>query len=82
MLSAYLEFDSGADIYKLSSEDFYDDEAFNGEDVIITNGYDRIVNYLAQDIDIRLNTKVTSINYSDDKTIISTSQVAFKADYG
>ncbi|MGR7814350.1 flavin monoamine oxidase family protein [Lacinutrix undariae] len=52
MMSTYLEFDTGGDIYKLSSQDFYDDEAFDGEDVIITNGYDKVANYLAQNIDI------------------------------
>ncbi|WP_452218663.1 flavin monoamine oxidase family protein [Lacinutrix undariae] len=81
MMSTYLEFDTGGDIYKLSSQDFYDDEAFDGEDVIITNGYDKVANYLAQNIDIRLNTKVTSINYANDKTIISTSQGDFEANY-
>ncbi len=81
MLSAYLEFDTGGDIYKLSSQDFYDDEAFRGEDVIITNGYDKVSDYLGQNIDIRLNTKVTSINYAADKTIITTSQGDFEADY-
>ena len=81
MMSAYLEFDTGGDIYKLSSQDFYDDEAFDDEDVIITNGYDKVADYLAQNIDIRLNTKVTSINYSSDKTIIFTSKGDFEADY-
>ena len=81
MLSAYLEFDTGGDIYKLSSQDFYDDEAFRGEDVIITNGYDKIADFLAQNIDIRLNTKVTSIDYSKDRTTISTSKGDFEADY-
>ena len=42
MLSAYLEFDTGADITDLSSNQFDDDENFNGADVIITNGYDKV----------------------------------------
>ncbi len=80
MLSAFLEFDTGGDIYKLSSLDFDDDEAFKGKDVIITNGYDHITNYLAQDIDVRLNTKVVDIDYSKDKVSIQTTNGNYTAD--
>ena len=80
MLSAFLEFDTGGDIYRLSSKDFYDDEAFDGEDIIITNGYDRITDYLAKDTDIRLNTKVTGIDYSNDKVLIETNSGNYSAD--
>ncbi|PCE63753.1 amine oxidase [Sediminicola luteus] len=81
MLSAFLEFDTGGDINKLSSTYFYDDEAFRGDDVIITNGFDRVTDFLAKGIDVRLNTKVQKIDYSQEKTIISTSQGQFEADY-
>lgn len=53
MLSAFLEFNTGADISKLSSKYFYDDEEFGGSDVIITNGYDKVTDFLAQGLDIR-----------------------------
>ena len=48
MLSAYLEFDTGGDISNLSSKYFYDDEEFSGADVIITNGYDKIAEFLGK----------------------------------
>ena len=81
MLSAYLEFDTGADISQLSSLDFYDDESFSGNDVIITNGYDKIADYLAQGIDIRLNNAVEVIDYSSERVVVSTSESTFEADY-
>ena len=80
MLSAFLEFDTGGDIYKLSSLDFDDDEAFKGKDVIITNGYDNMTNYLARDIDVRLNTKVIEIDYSKDQISIQTTNGTYTAD--
>lgn len=80
MLSAFLEFDTGGDIHKLSSVDFYDDDAFDGEDVIITNGYDHIPNYLAQNLDIRLNTKVLAIDYTGSKIKIETNNGNYSAD--
>lgn len=81
MLSAYLEFDTGGDIYRLSSRDFYDDEEFAGKDVRVSNGFDRLAKHLAYGIDIQLNTKVTAIDYSANKTILTTSQGIFEADF-
>lgn len=80
-LSAYLEFDTGGDIAELSSLDFYDDEAFGGDDVIITNGFDLIAEFLAQDLDLRLNTSVAEIDYVDSKVRIVTEQEDFDADF-
>lgn len=81
MLSAYLEFNTGGDISKLSSKFFDDDEEFNGEDLIITNGFDKVTDFLAQGLDIRLNTRVTSINYSKTKSTITASGNKIEADY-
>ena len=68
MWSAFLEFDTGGDIKHLSAKYFYDDEEFKGEDRIVTNGYDKITDFLATDVPIELNTIVNGINYSG-KTI-------------
>ena len=45
MLSAYLEFNTGADISLLSSKYFDDDEQYSGADLLITNGYDKLAEY-------------------------------------
>lgn len=81
MLSAFLEFDTGGDIDQLSSKYFYDDKAFKGKDVIVTDGYDHITNHLSKDIDIRLNHNVTKLDYNSDKVIVNTSQGIFIADH-
>ncbi len=81
MLSAFLEFNTGGDISKLSSKFFDDDEEYNGEDVIITNGYDKITDFLAKGLDIRLNTRVTAINYSGLKAHITANGNTLEADY-
>jgi monoamine oxidase len=78
-LSAYLEFDIGGDIYQLSSKGFYDDEAFRGKDVMVTNGYDNLANYLAEGLDIRLNTLVTGIDYTNNKITITTNKETYTA---
>jgi monoamine oxidase len=81
MLSAYLEFNTGGDISKLSSKFFDDDEAFSGSDVIITNGYDKVTDFLATGLDVRLNTRVSSIKYSNAKVTINANGNTIEADY-
>lgn len=81
MLSSFLEFDTGADIYNLSSKDYYNDEEFSGEDLIITNGFDKVTNYLKEGLNIKLNTIVNSIDYSTNNISISTSKGYYNADY-
>ncbi len=82
MLSAYLEFDTGGDISNLSSKYFYDDEEFSGADVIITNGYDKIAEFLGKGgIDIKLNSRVTEINYGATKPFVKANGITYEADY-
>ena len=81
MLSAYLEFDTGSDISDLSSINFQDDEAFDGSDLIITDGYDKITDFLAKDLTIRLNTRVTNIDYSKTKAVVTAGGTTIEADY-
>jgi monoamine oxidase len=81
MLSAYLEFSTGGDISKLSSKFFDDDEEFNGDDVIITNGYDKVTDFMAQGLEIRLSTRVTGINYANTKVVITANGSNIQADY-
>ncbi|MDX1667234.1 MAG: FAD-dependent oxidoreductase [Saprospiraceae bacterium] len=81
MLSAYLEFDTGGDIARLSSRYFYDDEAFSGSDLIVTNGYDRITDGLSAGLDIQLNTRVTAVDYSDSEVVVKTDTGSLSADY-
>jgi len=81
MLSAYLEFNTGADISLLSSKYFDDDEQYSGADLLITNGYDKLAEYLAIDLTVRLNQKVTEINYSSSKVLVVTNEGTYETDY-
>jgi monoamine oxidase len=81
MLSAFLEFNTGGDISKLSSKYFDDDEEFRGSDLIITNGYDKVTDFLAQGLDIKLNTKVSAIDYGNQKVKVTTSGNIVEGDY-
>jgi monoamine oxidase len=79
-LSAYLTFDTG-DLDKLSSLLYNEGEVFGGQERISTNGYDLIPEYLAQGLNIQLNQRVTSIDYSNEQAIIVHNGITSEADY-
>lgn len=62
-LSAFAEFSIGAGIEDISVANGFADSAFEGADVIFTEGYDRILAPLTEGLDIRLNTPVSRIRY-------------------
>jgi monoamine oxidase len=80
-LSAYAEFDAGGAIEDLSSLNWADDEMFPGDDVLFPNGYDAVVNNVAQGLTIKLNTKVTKIDYNGENVIVSTSTGEYTGAY-
>lgn len=77
LLSAYVEFDIGGDITELSGKDFYDDDDFAGQDLLVSNGYYRVVDYLAEGMDIRLNQIVSTIRYTENGVEIETETDIF-----
>ncbi|MCU0327812.1 MAG: FAD-dependent oxidoreductase [Chitinophagales bacterium] len=79
-LSTYLTFDTG-DLNLLSSINYDEGENLGGDEHIATNGYDTIPNYLAKGINIKLNQRVTQVNYLSDKVIVTHNGSESKADY-
>lgn len=70
MLSAYIEFSIGSGIEVISAENGFKSSTFSGDDVIFLEGYDKIIAPLAAGLDIRLNTSVSVIEYSDEAVMI------------
>lgn len=79
-LSTYVTFDCG-DLDKLSSLLYNEGEEFDGAEKIATNGYDTIANYLATNLDVKLNQRVSRIDYSDTKIKITHNGIVTEADY-
>lgn len=79
-LSTYLTFDTG-DLNMLSSLLYNEGEEFGGEERISVNGYDTIPSYLAIGLNIQLNQKVTKIDYSNTKILVSHNGTVTEADY-
>jgi monoamine oxidase len=79
--SAYTEFDQGGPIEEISAYFHDEGDAFEGKDVILPDGYDRILEPLSQNLDIKLEHAVNKIAYGGDGVTISCNQKDFFADY-
>jgi monoamine oxidase len=80
-INAVIEHDYAADASDLSLLSWDEDERFGGGDVLFPNGYDQIVNNLAQGLDIRLNQAVKKIEYNNQGVKVTTNNGAiFNAD--
>ena len=57
--------DYGADGAELSAEAWNFGKEFKGDDMLVTNGFDRIVHHLAEGLDIRSREPVTGIRHGE-----------------
>jgi len=76
-LTAYMEFDSGGTIERLSAQYWNSDELFPGNDVLFPNGYDAVTNLLAQGLNIKIKHIVNGIAYGDRQVTVKTNQGEF-----
>ncbi|MCY0146220.1 FAD-dependent oxidoreductase [Hoeflea sp. G2-23] len=82
MMSAYTEFDAGGPLESLSAYYFDEDAAFDGANVIVSNGYDRLLGPLAAGLDIRLGHPVDSVSYEKgDGATVRANGLDFEADF-
>ncbi len=80
-ITTRIELDYGALVSELSTRWFCQDVGLPGEDVLLVDGYDSIINYLAQDLDIQMNKKVIEIDYSAQRVSVITDLERFDANY-
>lgn len=80
LLSTYVTFDTG-DLDKLSSLLYNEGEEYSGIETIATNGYDTIAKHLATGLDIRLNERVTKVEYAAEKVAVTHNNAVSEADY-
>lgn len=80
-LSAYNEFSKGGSIEQVSAYYHDEDDAFAGEDVVLTTGYDKILQPLSSGINIQLSTTISNIEYSKSAATLHTNKGIFTADY-
>lgn len=80
LLSTYVTFDTG-DLDKLSSLFYNEGEEYGGIEKIATNGYDTIAGYLANGLNVQLNQRVSKVDYSQEKVVVTHNGNSSEADY-
>lgn len=80
-LGADTESDTSGRLEDLSAYYFDEDDAFDGSDAILNGGYDRICDFLARDLTIRLNETVLNIQHGSDPAIVETETGKYQADH-
>lgn len=80
LLSTYITFDTG-DLDKLSSLLYNEGEEYAGIEKMATNGYDTIAQFLAKDLNILLNQRVSKVDYTNTKIKITHNGTVTEADY-
>ncbi|KZK87952.1 4-methylaminobutanoate oxidase (methylamine-forming) [Pseudovibrio sp. W64] len=82
MTSAYTEFDTGSPVNELSAMYFNQDDMFHGEDVVLVDGYDRLLEPLTHGIAILTRKPVRRIAYHDRAGVfVQTDKEIFESDF-
>ena len=79
-IHAEIEDEYAMDASELSLFQWDQDEGFGGSNEIFPGGYGQIARGLARELDIRLATKVTGIEYSNRGVVVKTDQTSFNAE--
>lgn len=79
LMSTYLTFDTG-DLDQLSSTLYDEGETFGDPEVVMSNGYDLLANYLAEGLDVRLDHPVTTIDTTGNTVFVDSNGTQFAAD--
>ena len=81
IFSAYTEFDFGGPLDKISASLTREMSAFPTDDVVLTSGYDKVTNFIAQGTNIKLKSPVTKIDYKKDMVEVYTKDKNYQFDY-
>ncbi len=72
-LSAYMEFDTGGALERLSAAEWQNDEKYPGQDVLLPDGYDAVTDLLAQGLTIHTGTAVKAIAHDAEQVAVTTA---------
>ena len=76
-INSEIEHDYGADVSDLSLFEWDQDGELSGGDVYIPNGYEQLINGLANGLDIRTGARVVKIDYQGENILIGTEKGEF-----
>ncbi|WP_261842719.1 flavin monoamine oxidase family protein [Aliamphritea ceti] len=71
LLNTEMEHEYAGDAARISIEGYDEGEDMPGEDVLFTNGYDGLTDFLAKGLMIQLNSPVTNIRYAEQQVEVT-----------
>jgi len=80
VLNSNLEHEFGGDISDLSARYFDEEDDYDGDDLLMADGYDVLAGHLASGLDIRTGHEVTHVAWSASGVTVTTSQGVVRAD--
>lgn len=80
VIASEIELEAAADLDELSLRYWDEDDAFNGGDVLIPDGYAQIADRLAEGLEIKLGHIVSTVAYDDAGVVITTNRGTFRGE--
>lgn len=80
-LGADTESDTGGRLEEISAYYFDEDDVFDGPDVILAGGYDRICDLLARHLKIRFGEPIVTVRHGSGQATIETTTGKYQADH-
>lgn len=76
-----IEHEYAADASALSARSYDQGAVLRGGDELVTNGFDRLVESLAADVDVRFGHAVEAVEYGPDGVVLDTDRGVFEGEY-
>ena len=80
LMNTTIEHELSGSLNEISGANPDDSDEFSGSDVIFPDGYSVLTDYLADDLDIKLEHVVNKISYKHSEVIVKTNQREYTAD--
>lgn len=80
VLNSSLEHEFGGDISELSARYFDEEDDYDGDDLLMADGYDVLAGHLASGLEIRTGHEVTHVAWGTSGVTVTTSQGVVRAD--
>ncbi len=77
LLFSEVELDLAADLDQLSLDEWDEDECFSGKDALLPNGFQKLTDLLAAELDIRFGEVVQEVDFSGSEVRVRTQESTF-----
>jgi monoamine oxidase len=80
LVNTFYEHEYSGDVSVMSAQSAREGNDLLGGDVILPEGYDQLIDYLAEGMDVRFNTVVNAVSYDETGVVVGSNQGDFMAE--